>query len=118
MTPIKPHLIRAFFEWIIDNELTPHILVDANCAGTEVPVNMIESGQIVLNIRPAACDRLELGNEAITFNARFSGRKTSITAPIDSILAIYAKENGQGMIFDIERTQAPKNNKPTLRVVK
>lgn len=119
MTSIKPYLIPAIYNWIIDNDLTPHILVDANCPGTEVPANMVDNGQIVLNIRPGACERLELGNEAITFNTRFSGRKASITAPMGSIMAIYAKENGQGMIFDRETPQEPKaQKKPALRIVK
>lgn len=116
MTPIKPYLIRAFHEWILANELTPHILVDATCLGIEVPANVVENGKVVLNIRSSACDRLELGNEAITFNAKFGGRMSDITAPIDSILAIYAKENGNGMMFDAEMPKAPK--KPALRVVK
>jgi stringent starvation protein B len=119
MTALKPYLIRAFYEWIVANELTPHLLVDATYPGTEVPVNMVDNGQIALNIRPAAVDRLELGNEAITFNTRFGGRKTSINAPIDSILAIYAKENGKGMLFEPETPQAPQTTKkPELRIVK
>jgi len=126
MTSLKPYLIRSIYEWIIDNDLTPHLLVDAENDQAQLPQQFIEDGKIVLNIRPQAVQGLTLGNEEIQFNARFSGKPMHIVAPIAAIMAIYAKENGKGMIFDQEdeesdKTPPPKNKpptRPTLRVVK
>jgi stringent starvation protein B len=125
MTSLKPYLIRSIYEWIVDNQLTPHLLVDANNSASILPLDFIEDGKIVLNIRPEAIQGLLLGNEAVEFNARFSGKPTHIVAPIPSILAIYAKENGKGMIFDPNDADQdnmppapPPPKKPTLRVVK
>lgn len=127
MTPLKPYLIRSIYEWIIDNDLTPHLLVNAECPGVNLPLDFIEDGRIVLNIRPQAVQGLSLGNDEIQFNARFSGKPMRINAPIQSILAIYAKENGRGMVFDPEDMDDdtppppepdPKPKKPRLRVVK
>ncbi len=127
MTPLKPYLIRSIYEWIIDNSLTPHLLVNAEESETVLPERFIEDGRIVLNIRPEAIQGLILGNEQIEFNARFSGEPLHVVAPIRSILAIYAKENGKGMVFDQEDDDGmppptppedKPNNKPKLRVVK
>jgi stringent starvation protein B len=126
MTPLKPYLIRSIYEWIIDNDLTPYLLVDAENIHTILPHQFVEDGKIVLNIRPAAIQGLSLGNEEIQFNARFSGKPMHIVTPIAAVMAIYAKENGKGMIFDQEDTESdetppPENKppgKPTLRVVK
>ena len=100
MTSLKPYLIRSVYEWIVDNDLTPHLLVDATHPNALVPTAFVEDGKIVLNIRPAAVQALFLGNEDIEFNARFSGRPLHVIAPVKSVLAIYAKENGRGMVFD------------------
>jgi stringent starvation protein B len=125
MTPLKPYLIRAVYEWIVDNNLTPHLLVNADNNKGNLPVDYIEDGKIVLNIKPQAIEALSLGNESIEFNARFSGKPMTITASINAIMAIYAKENGKGLVFDQENDdgnepppeqQLP--NKPSLRVVK
>jgi len=115
MTSLKPYLIRSIYEWIIDNDLTPHLLVDAENDQAQLPQQFIEDGKIVLNIRPQAVQGLTLGNEEIQFNARFSGKPMHIVAPIAAIMAIYAKENGKGMIFDQEdeesdKTPPPENN--------
>jgi len=125
MTPLKPYLIRSIYEWINDNALTPHLLVNAEYPGVTLPADYVEDGRIVLNIRPQAVQGLVLGNDGIQFNARFSGKPTHIEAPIQAILAIYAKENGRGMVFDPEMdddTPPPepetKPKKPQLRVVK
>jgi len=99
MTHLKPYLIRAIYEWILDNEFTPHLLVDANHLDAMVPEQFVQDGQIVLNVRPAAIDALSLGNEAIEFNTRFNGKSTYIYVPIGAVMAIYAKENGKGMVF-------------------
>ena len=127
MTSLKPYLIRSIYEWIIDNQLTPHLLVDAENTGAILPQEYIEDGKIVLNLRPEAIQGLTLGNEEIQFNARFSGNPMHIVTPTTAVLAIYAKENGKGMIFDPEEhdgddeTPTPtekKHTKPQLRVVK
>lgn len=125
MTSLKPYLIRSIYEWIIDNELTPHLLVDAENPDAILPKNFIENGKIVLNMRPEAIQDLTLGNEEIQFNARFSGNPMRIIAPTTAVLAIYAKENGKGMVFDPEETDddtpppsETKHTKPQLRVVK
>ncbi|MCK9619274.1 MAG: ClpXP protease specificity-enhancing factor [Methylobacter sp.] len=126
MTSLKPYLIRSIYEWIIDNNLTPHLLVDAEHTSAILPQDFIEDGKIVLNIRPAAIQGLSLGNEEIEFNARFGGKPMHIVTPITAVLAIYAKENGKGMIFDQEEhdddDEPPPAKKPAakpnLRIVK
>ncbi|WP_027160135.1 ClpXP protease specificity-enhancing factor [Methylobacter luteus] len=125
MTSLKPYLIRSIYEWIIDNNLTPHLLVDAENSDAVLPQEFIEDGKIVLNIRPEAIQGLSLGNEEIQFNARFGGKPMHIVTPIAAVLAIYAKENGKGMIFDHEDTEGDEPppektppSKPNLRIVK
>ena len=123
MTPLKPYLIRSIYEWIIDNDLTPYLLVDAENSLAILPVQLIEDGKILLNIRPEATDALSLGNEWVEFNARFGGKPMHIVVPVIAVLAIYAKENGKGMVFDSEdeETPPPENKppvKPSLRLVK
>lgn len=125
MTSLKPYLIRSIYEWIIDNNLTPHLLVDAENSDAILPQEFIEDGKIVLNIRPEAIQGLSLGNEEIQFNARFGGKPMHIVTPVAAVMAIYAKENGKGMIFDSEDGEGDEPppekkppNKPNLRVVK
>lgn len=123
MTSLKPYLIRSIYEWIVDNNLTPHLLVDADNKTAIVPRDFVEDGKIVLNIKPEAIQGLALGNDYIEFNARFSGKPMHIVAPIHSVLAIYARENGKGMIFDTDENEQDNDNpppppKPQLRVVK
>lgn len=128
MTPLKPYLIRSIYQWITDNYLTPHLLVDAEHEETVVPSQFVENGKIILNIRPEAVVGLDLGNETIAFNTRFGGRATNITIPVKAVLAIYAKENGKGMVFDPENEsmhdEAPSTpdkkppGKPNLRIIK
>ncbi|MFP5383272.1 MAG: ClpXP protease specificity-enhancing factor [Gammaproteobacteria bacterium] len=102
MTPTRPYLVRAFYDWILDNGLTPYLLVDASVAGTSVPASHVRDGQIVLNVAPAAVGDLSLGIAETTFSARFGGVACQIRLPSASILAIYARENGQGMFFGAE----------------
>ena len=130
LTPTKPYLIRAFYEWILDNDLTPHLMVDAEMEGVQVPVEFVSEGQIVLNISSSAVKTLDLGNEWIFFNARFGGVPQDIHVPMMAIKAIYAQENGKGMVFAEEEDVPPptspppadkqksETKKPTLRVVK
>lgn len=95
---MKPYLIRAVYEWLVDNNFTPYLLADASNA--EVPESAVKDGLVTLNLRPAAVEAMSLGNEVITFNARFKGVSQTITVPVASVLAVYAKENGQGLSFD------------------
>jgi len=107
MTSNRPYLVRALFEWITDNHLTPHILVDAAIDGVAVPEQAVQKGKVILNIDNAAVRDLQIGNERISFNARFSGRRFEVAVPVEAILAIYAKENGQGMMFAQNEGDAP-----------
>lgn len=102
MMPRRPYLLRAFYEWIVDNELTPHLVVDATMNGVRVPEDFVQDGQIVLNVAPHSVGNLEMGNEAVTFNARFGGRPHSLILPLYAIQAIYARENGAGTMFEPE----------------
>ncbi|WP_318499391.1 ClpXP protease specificity-enhancing factor [Photobacterium leiognathi] len=102
MTPRRPYLLRAFYDWLVDNDLTPHLVVDATLPGVKVPMEFVSDGQIILNIAPRAVGNLELGNEAVSFNARFSGRPHSVIVPMYAVLAIYARENGAGTMFEPE----------------
>ena len=114
MTSTRPYLIRALYEWIEDNGLTPHILVDATAPGVIVPKQHVREGQIVLNINPAAVRDLRLGNEWIEFSARFGGVARTIQIPVTAVLAIYARESGQGMAFGEEPSgeEPPPPDKP------
>ena len=99
MTSNRPYLLRALYEWIADNQMTPHILVEAGADGVDVPDQAIQKGKVILNVDHSAVRDLELGNEWLTFRARFSGNEHHVTVPIEAVLAIYSKENGQGMMF-------------------
>jgi stringent starvation protein B len=125
MNTSRPYLVRAIHEWILDNNMTPHLLVDMEGAGVDVPAQQGQNGKIVLNISPQAVEGLMLGNDAIGFRARFGGISTDVYVPIDSVLAIYAKENGRGMVFNEDDggsapdDPAPKTSKrPALKIVK
>ena len=87
MTARRPYMLRAFYDWLVDNDLTPHLVVDATMPGVRVPVEFIQDGQIILNIAPRAVGNLELGNDAITFHARFSGRPHSVIVPVYAVPA-------------------------------
>ncbi len=97
MTSHRPYLLRALYEWIADNGMTPHVLVDATRSGVQVPVHAVKEGKIVLNIAERAVSRLEMDNELIRFSARFGGVSHAVSVPVGAVLAIYARETGQGM---------------------
>lgn len=128
MTSNKPYLLRALYDWIVDNDLTPYLVVDAMYPEVQVPQEHVNGGQIVLNISPSACRGLHLENDRILFTARFSGITVQIYVPPNAVMAIYAKENGRGMEFSVERpTQAQVDDaktpstrapKPKLQLVK
>jgi stringent starvation protein B len=102
MTPSRPYLIRALQEWMVDNNFTPYIVVDAGVQGVQVPQDFVADGQIILNISATAVRGLIVSNDAIDFNARFGGVPMRVYVPIVAVLAIYARENGQGMVFGSE----------------
>jgi stringent starvation protein B len=107
MTSNRPYLLRALYDWITDNGMTPHILVDADCAGVDVPGHAIQKGKVVLNVATGATENLLLENETIFFKARFSGKPYQITVPMVAVIAIYARENGQGMMFAQDDSPPP-----------
>lgn len=136
LTPTRPYLARAIYEWICDNNLTPYLLVDATRPNTDVPTQFVQEGQIVLNILPSAVHQLHMSNDAISFSARFGGASKDIYVPLNAVLGIYAKENGQGLFFDpdeyanvnldenpiessqadVQKNETPKK-KPSLRIL-
>ncbi|OQX10278.1 MAG: ClpXP protease specificity-enhancing factor [Thiothrix lacustris] len=101
-TPKRPYLLRAFYEWIVDNGMTPHIMVDARSPKVKVPRQFVKDGNIVLNISMTAANNLLMDNDQVTFNARFSGKAMSIWLPMWSIMAIYARETQDGLNFPLE----------------
>ena len=129
MTSNRPYLLRALYEWIVDNRMTPHVLVEAGADGVQVPDQAIQKGKVILNIDKAAVRELDLGNEWLTFKARFSGAEHYVAVPIEAVLAIYSKENGQGMMFALEDETSPPTDpgpdndktptrRPHLKIVK
>lgn len=128
MISTKPYLIRAIRDWALDNSFTPQILVDATVDGVRVPQSYVSDGQIVLNIADQAVEMLEMGNEFLSFAARFNGSPHNIDVPVESVLAIFARENGQGIFFkepdgspDPERKDGQDSTtppKPNLKLVK
>ncbi len=135
MTSTKPYLVRAFNEWILDNQLTPYLLINAEHPKVFVPKEYVQDGKIVFNITPGIVSTLSITNEVIEFDARFSGKQRHVYAPMSAVLAIYAKENGRGMVFEPEEEtedetgsttsppptsddSPPKKGKPSLKVIK
>lgn len=132
----KPYLVRAFNEWILDNQLTPYLLIDAKQPNVFVPKEYVQDGKIVFNITPGIVSTLSITNEVVEFDARFSGRQKHIYVPMRAVLAVYAKENGQGMVFEPEVADTdgenggnpvpaaradglpPKKGKPSLKIIK
>lgn len=102
MTSSRPYLLRALLDWIVDNGMTPHLLVDAGLPEVVVPRQFVQDQKITLNIGPAAVQRLEMGDRTISFSARFAGTPMQVQVPVGAVLAIFARENGQGMMFGNE----------------
>lgn len=99
MNSNRPYLLRALYEWINDNEMTAHLLVDATREGVQVPRSAVKEGRVVLNIAPRAVAHLDLNNREVRFNARFGGVSQLVIVPMTAVLAIYALETGQGMML-------------------
>lgn len=107
MSPRRPYMLRAVYDWIVDNQMTPHLVVDAEVIGCQLPWDFVRDGQIVLNIAPAAVGQLSLGNDYIEFNARFAGQPQQVRVPMAAALALYARENGAGSMFEEEQFGEP-----------
>lgn len=105
MTPNRPYLLRAFYEWIVDNDCTPYLVVDAEYPETRVPQQFVQNGQIVLNLAPSAVAQMQMGNEVISCSARFGGHPFGLHIPVRAVLAIYAKENGAGTVFTLDEVE-------------
>ena len=136
MTSTQPYMLRAFYEWIVDNGMTPYVVVDTRWPNVDVPVQYIKDNQIVLSISPTACIHFSLDLEAISFQARFGGQPTQVFFPCGAVTAIYAKENGAGTVFteqmpepkeevqssenqtSTEIPKTPKQGKASLKLVK
>lgn len=134
MTPNRPYLVRALYEWILDNECTPYLLVNAEESGVDVPRQYVKDGQIVLNISPAAVVELDISNDAVYFNGRFGGVPVDVYVPTVAVMGIYARENGLGLMFEGEEglwpeppesdspagdgSDKPEKKRPSLKVVK
>ena len=127
----RPYLLRALYQWLVDNNLTPYLLVDADRDDVVIPGQFVEDGRIVLNIGPNAEQGLDLGNRTISFNARFGGVAMDVLVPPAAVLGIYARENGRGMLFPDEAAgetggmppetdpePTPPRDRPTLKVIK
>jgi stringent starvation protein B len=136
-TSTKPYMIRALYEWCVDNGLTPHLIVAVD-GNTRVPMGFVKDGEIVLNINYSATKDLHMENEAITFSARFNGVSSNIYVPMSAVRGIFARESGQGLFFEAETQQTsqvaagqpadertgemppspPPKGRPSLKVVK
>lgn len=129
MTSSRPYIMRSLYEWIVDNDCTPYVLVDASVTDVMVPEQFVKDGQIVLNISPSAVMDLNISNEAVAFNGRFGGVATDVYVPVNAVVGIYARENGQGMVFEPEEVpETPPEDvppepgkpegRPSLKIVK
>ena len=118
MNGVVPYLIRAYCDWIEDSDLTPHVLVDCEKAGVVAPKNFIKEGKILLNVNSSATENRIITNDSLSFKARFNGRPQKIIIPCEAVLAIYAKENGEGMFFENKlETKSDENNGPNLTIL-
>lgn len=100
--PKRPYLLRALYDWIVDCDMTPYVLVGVDSDAVQVPAEYVSDGKIVLNISPMAVRELEIGADALSCSGRFSGRPFPVHVPMANVLAVYAKETGEGMVFDPE----------------
>ena len=126
MSSNQPYMFRGIYEWILDNGASPYVLVNAEASNVSVPSQSIENGQIILNISPSAVTNFHMDNDVVSFSARFGGVPENIYLPMNAILALYAAENGQGMVFspveleseleksntELPQEQKPQSNKP------
>lgn len=100
--PSRPYLLRALYEWVLDNEMTPHLAVDATVEGVQVPHQFVRDGQITLNISPSAVQGLIMDDHGVSFSARFGGVPMNVYIPMAAVMAIFSRENSMGMGFGME----------------
>jgi len=118
VSSVIPYLIRAYCGWIEDNKFTPYLLVNTNSLGVVAPEGLDAKGEMILNISSSATHSRIISNEAISFNARLQGKPQKIVVPCDAVLSIYAKESGEGMMFDSKKTSPEKRErKPSLKIL-
>ena len=118
MSGVIPYLIRAYCDWIEDNKFTPYLLINTNSLGVAIPENLNDKGKMVLNISSSATEGRVISNKTISFKARFQGASQKIVVPCDAVLSIYAKESGEGMMFDSKKTSPDKKDKkPSLKIL-
>lgn len=110
--PKRPYLLRAFLDWIVDSGLTPYLLVDATADGVQVPADYVNDGKIVLNVSASAVQGLSLADDAVAFSCRFGGRPFPVHLPMTAVTAVYAKETGEGMVFQPEDFPPPDGAPP------
>ena len=115
LTPTRPYLARAIYDWICDNNLVPYLLVDATQKFVKVPTQHIKDGQIVLNIAPHAVGHFQIANDFIQFSARFGGVSQDLYIPMSAVLGIYSRENGQGLFFDQQEYEHLTDEQDTLK---
>lgn len=127
MTPVKPYLVRALVDWIVENGDTPHLVIDCGIEGVQAPAERTKDGKLVLNISAAATRNLDLGNITVDVDCRFGGEPIHIRAPVGAIVAVYSRESGMGMAFEAEDGAAeavpsepprPRPGGPKLTLVK
>ena len=111
--PKRPYLLRALYDWIVDGGLTPYLLVAVDSPDVQVPVDYVSEGKIVLNLSPAAVRSLEIDTDEVSFDGRFGGKPFPVRVPMPSVVAVYAKESGEGMMFDEEYASDPQADSGT-----
>jgi len=112
MTSSRPYLIQALIDWIVDNDCTPHLVIDCTVPGVDAPRDNATDGKLVLNISATATRNLEIGNEAVEVDCRFGGRAVHVHAPMGAVVAVYARENGMGLAFDAETDMSKRDDAP------
>ena len=122
MTSTRPYLVRAMIDWIVDNAWTPYVVIAADAPGAEALIDYATGGRLVLNVSATATRNLSIGNETLDVDCRFSGRPVHLSAPIGTVVAVYARENSKGMVFEVEDAHTPtepeKPSRPKLSLVK
>lgn len=122
MTSTRPYLVRAMIDWIVDNAWTPYVVIAADAPGAGALIDYATDGRLVLNVSATATRNLSIGNETLDVDCRFSGRPVHLSAPIGTVVAVYARENSKGMVFEVEDAHTPtepeKSSRPKLALVK
>ncbi len=119
MTPPRPYLVRALIDWIVDNDCTPFVAIASDMEGVSVPPEAAKDGRVVLNLSASATRNLQISNELLTVDCRFGGQPFHVSAPMGAVVAVFARENGEGMAFEAEAaTGTPAPPKPPAKAKK